>query len=45
MNKFEKVEKFKDDLNRKRDKLMKDEKDLEAIKAKSAPEVNNRSYF
>lgn len=38
-NKFEKVEKFKDDLHRKRDKLLKDEKELEAVKAKSAPEV------
>lgn len=38
-NKFEKVEKFKDDLHKKKDKLMRDEKDLEALKAKLAPEV------
>jgi hypothetical protein len=38
-DKFEKVENFKDELYKKKDKLIKDEKELEGLRTKLTPEV------
>lgn len=44
-DKFKNIDKFKDDLYRKKERLIKDEKELEAIKTKSSAEVNTSQYL
>ena len=42
--KFDKVEEIKDKLNKKKAKLLEDEKNLVQIKDKISPTINNSDY-
>ena len=42
--KFDKVEQIKNDLNKKKEKLIADEKSLSQLKDKISPTINNSDY-
>ena len=42
--KFDKVEQIKNDLNKKKQKLIADEKSLSQLKDKISPTINNSDY-
>ena len=44
VEKFDRVDEIKDELNRKKQKLMEDEKALGQIKDKVGPTINNSDY-
>ena len=43
-SKFDRVEEIKQDLNRKKEKLLQDEKSLNQIKDKISPTISNSDY-